>query len=96
MCSSIAPPLYNPADHQNPALTVDDGHFNAAGYRRMSPSPLGPVQAMVAKGGEKLAWPLDQSPKCPRRCSHSSNRKAGTAVTTLSAKNIGQPAFCAI
>ena len=48
----IAPPLYNPADHQNPALTVDDGHFNAAGYRRMVGKTLGPVQGMVAKAGK--------------------------------------------
>ena len=43
----IRPPVYNVSDHRNPALTVPDRHFNAAGYARMVAKTIGPVQALV-------------------------------------------------
>jgi acyl-CoA thioesterase-1 len=51
----IRPPVYNVADHQNPALTLGGGdlHFNAAGYSRMVAKTIGPVQSLVAKAAKK-------------------------------------------
>lgn len=53
----IRPPVYNVADHQNPALVVGGGdlHFNAAGYRRMVGKTIGPVAALVSKAAKKKA-----------------------------------------
>ena len=53
----IRPPVYNVADHQNPALTVGGGdkHFNAAGYRKMVGKTVGPVASLVSKAAKKKA-----------------------------------------
>lgn len=53
----IRPPVYNVADHQNPALTVGGGdkHFNAAGYRKMVGKTIGPIAALVSKAVRKKA-----------------------------------------
>jgi len=53
----IRPPVYNVADHQNPALTVGGGdkHFNAAGYRKMVGKTIGPIAALVSKAAKKKA-----------------------------------------
>lgn len=52
----IRPPVYNVADHKNPALTLQgDPHFNAAGYSRMVAKTIGPVQSLVAKAAKKKA-----------------------------------------
>ena len=52
----IRPPVYNVADHKDPALTIQgDGHFNAAGYRRMVAKTLGTVQSLVVKAAKKKA-----------------------------------------
>ena len=53
----IRPPVYNVADHKNPALIVGggDGHFNAAGYRKMVGKTIGPVAALVSKAAKKKA-----------------------------------------
>lgn len=52
----IRPPVYNVADHKNPALIIQgDGHFNAAGYSRMVAKTIGPVQALVAKANKRKA-----------------------------------------
>ena len=46
----IRPPVYNVADHNNPALTLTgDKHFNGAGYNRMVAKTIGPIQALVVK-----------------------------------------------
>jgi acyl-CoA thioesterase-1 len=50
----IRPPVYNVADHKDPALTIQgDGHFNSAGYRRMVAKTLGAVQSLVVKAAKK-------------------------------------------
>jgi acyl-CoA thioesterase-1 len=50
----IKPPVYNVADHKDPALTIQgDGHFNAAGYRRMVAKTLGTVRSLVVKAAKK-------------------------------------------
>ena len=53
----IRPPVYNVADHQNPALVVGGGdlHFNAAGYRKMVGKTVGSVAALVSKAAKKKA-----------------------------------------
>ena len=53
----IRPPVYNVADHKNPALIVGggDGHFNAAGSRKMVGKTIGPVAALVSKAAKKKA-----------------------------------------
>ena len=53
----IRPPVYNVADHQNPALTVGGGdkHFNAAGYRKMVGKTIGPIASLVSKATKKKA-----------------------------------------
>ena len=53
----IRPPVYNVADHKNPALIVGggDGHFNVAGYRRMVGKTIGPIAALVIKATRKKA-----------------------------------------
>jgi len=52
----IRPPVYNVADHKNPALTLSgDNHFNAAGYSRMVAKTIGPIQSLVAKAAKKKA-----------------------------------------
>lgn len=53
----IRPPVYNVADHQNPALTVGGGdkHFNAAGYRKMVGKTIGPIASLVSKAAKKKA-----------------------------------------
>jgi acyl-CoA thioesterase-1 len=53
----IRPPVYNMADHQNPALTVGGGdrHFNAAGYRKMVGKTIGPIASLVSKAAKKKA-----------------------------------------
>lgn len=53
----IRPPVYNVADHQNPALTVGGGdkHFNAAGYRKMVGKTIGPIASLVGKAAKKKA-----------------------------------------
>lgn len=53
----IRPPVYNVADHQNPALVVGGGdqHFNAAGYRKMVGKTVGPIAALVSKAAKKKA-----------------------------------------
>jgi acyl-CoA thioesterase-1 len=53
----IRPPVYDVADHQNPALTVGGGdkHFNAAGYRKMVGKTIGPIAALVGKAAKKKA-----------------------------------------
>jgi lysophospholipase L1-like esterase len=50
----IRPPVYNVADHNNPALTLSgDKHFNGAGYSRMVAKTIGPIQALVVKAMKK-------------------------------------------
>lgn len=53
----IRPPVYNVADHQNPALIVGGGdkHFNAAGYRKMVGKTVGPIASLVSKAAKKKA-----------------------------------------
>lgn len=53
----IRPPVYNVADHQNPALVVGGGdkHFNAAGYRKMVGKTIGPIASLVSKAAKKKA-----------------------------------------
>lgn len=52
----IRPPVYDIADHRNPALIIaGDGHFNAAGYSRMVGKTIGPIQALVVKARKKGA-----------------------------------------
>ena len=53
----IRPPVYNVADHQNPALIVGGGdkHFNAAGYRKMVGKTIGPIASLVSKAAKKKA-----------------------------------------
>lgn len=52
----IRPPVYNVADHKNPALIIQgDGHFNAAGYSRMVAKTIGAVQSLVVKANKKKA-----------------------------------------
>lgn len=52
----IRPPVYNIADHRNPALILSgDNHFNAAGYSRMVAKTIGPIQALVVKAKKKGA-----------------------------------------
>ena len=53
----IRPPVYNVADHQNPALSVGGGdkHFNAAGYRKMVGKTIGPIASLVSKAAKKKA-----------------------------------------
>lgn len=52
----IRPPVYNVADHNNPALTLSgDKHFNGAGYSRMVAKTIGPIQALVVKAMKKKA-----------------------------------------
>lgn len=49
----IRPPVYDVSDHKNSALTVPDGHFNAAGYRKMVGKTLRQVQTMVVRAAKK-------------------------------------------
>ena len=50
----IRPPVYNVADHKNPALILGaDNHFNGAGYSRMVAKTIGPIQALVVKAMKK-------------------------------------------
>jgi acyl-CoA thioesterase-1 len=50
----IRPPVYNVADHKNPALILGgDNHFNGAGYSRMVAKTIGPIQALVVKASKK-------------------------------------------
>jgi acyl-CoA thioesterase-1 len=52
----IRPPVYNVADHKDPALIIQgDGHFNAAGYRKMVGKTIGPIAALVSKAAKKKA-----------------------------------------
>jgi lysophospholipase L1-like esterase len=52
----IRPPVYNVADHNNPALTLSgDKHFNGAGYSRMVAKTIGPIQVLVVKAMKKKA-----------------------------------------
>ena len=53
----IRPPVYNVADHKNSALVVGggDGHFNAAGYRKMVGKTIGPIASLVSKAAKKKA-----------------------------------------
>lgn len=51
----IQPPVYNVKDHSNPAITIPDRHFNAAGYRIMVGRTIGPVQTLVKAAAKKKA-----------------------------------------